>query len=259
MLTFRKPNGEGNDQRDRYEFEINNPQYPPKIPPGEWVDDVRNNKWAWAKPLIAATNGPPVAPQPAVNPTREVLDTFQVFSDISERIEEKHRPPAETKPTADPIEQAIKIMNMMKGGGETVLLQMMSDQLKASQARTEKLEDELRAQMRPAANGTTDPLEVLDKQAAMFERFKKLFGKEEEGPVETALRRSKMPWIAEFFAPMLPEAMKVLQPLAGRSCSKDDATVPAPCPSANSADDSTATAASTASQWSGAATTAART
>ena len=35
-------------------FEIMNLKYPPQVPLGEWVDDPRNKKWAWAKPLLEA-------------------------------------------------------------------------------------------------------------------------------------------------------------------------------------------------------------
>lgn len=35
-------------------FEILNLKFPPQVPMGEWVDDPRNKKWAWAKPLLEA-------------------------------------------------------------------------------------------------------------------------------------------------------------------------------------------------------------
>jgi hypothetical protein len=35
-------------------FEIMNLKFPPQVPMGEWVDDPRNKKWAWAKPLLEA-------------------------------------------------------------------------------------------------------------------------------------------------------------------------------------------------------------
>ena len=31
---------------------IFDPDYPPNLPPGGWLDDPRNKEWAWAKPLI---------------------------------------------------------------------------------------------------------------------------------------------------------------------------------------------------------------
>lgn len=38
-------------------FEIEDTNYPPKVPPGEWVDDPRNKRWAWAKPADPAAPG----------------------------------------------------------------------------------------------------------------------------------------------------------------------------------------------------------
>lgn len=41
----------------RYTFDVMNPDYPPRIPPGEWLDDPRNADWAWAKPKLQAAAG----------------------------------------------------------------------------------------------------------------------------------------------------------------------------------------------------------
>lgn len=38
-------------------FEIEDTNYPPKVPPGEWVDDPRNKRWAWARPADPAAPG----------------------------------------------------------------------------------------------------------------------------------------------------------------------------------------------------------
>ena len=43
---------------ETHEFEIFNPKFPPKIPAGEWVDDPRNKKWAWAHPSRQRQDGP---------------------------------------------------------------------------------------------------------------------------------------------------------------------------------------------------------
>ena len=49
MLNFRKPGAEQGDEVDSLYLDLLNLQFPPKIPPGEWVDDPNNKKWAWAK------------------------------------------------------------------------------------------------------------------------------------------------------------------------------------------------------------------
>lgn len=38
----------------QFQFDIDNQSYPPKVPYGEWMDDDRNKKWAWAKPALLA-------------------------------------------------------------------------------------------------------------------------------------------------------------------------------------------------------------
>ena len=38
----------------QHEFDIENQDFPPKVPFGEWMDDDRNKKWAWAKPALLA-------------------------------------------------------------------------------------------------------------------------------------------------------------------------------------------------------------
>lgn len=45
---------------DQAEIEIEHPQYPPVVPVGEWVDDPRNKRWAWAR-QPGQTNGQPPA------------------------------------------------------------------------------------------------------------------------------------------------------------------------------------------------------
>jgi len=45
-----------------YELDVEDVNFPPKVPPGEWLDDPRNKRWAWAKqkidPTPAATGDP---------------------------------------------------------------------------------------------------------------------------------------------------------------------------------------------------------
>lgn len=229
MLTFRKPSGEGNDQRDRYEFEINNPAYPPKIPAGEWVDDVRNNKWAWAKPMLTTppngTTPPPPGPQPP--DMLEALETLDRIQDrAAERLKAATPAPTEVKPAADPIDQAVKIMSLMKGGGETALLQMMSDQMKDERARNERLETELRKRANEPPPPPVDPLAAMAAQFEQMKRLKELFEPpKEENPSAleeglTKLARSKMSGWMEFLQPAVPELLKAVQPLTAALAQK---------------------------------------
>ena len=56
ILNFRKPGAETGDLIDSMYMDILNMKYPPKIPLGEWVDDPRNKKWAWAKDCLLYTS-----------------------------------------------------------------------------------------------------------------------------------------------------------------------------------------------------------
>jgi len=44
-----------------YEIDIEDINFPPKVPPGEWLDDPRNKRWAWAKAKIQPTPDAPGA------------------------------------------------------------------------------------------------------------------------------------------------------------------------------------------------------
>ncbi len=216
MLTFRKPGAERGDEMDKYEFEINNQQYPPKIAPGEWVDDSRNIKWAWAKPLIAAANAPAAPPPQAAAPN--VLETLQVFNEITDSVTERMKPAAgEVKPQGDPIDLAVKIVGLMKGGGETALLQMMADDMKALRAENMELQQEARRINAPAA--PVDPLAAMSAQFENFKKMKELFAgskEEQSGGVEEAITRyarSKMPAWMEFLQPAVPAFLQAMTPI----------------------------------------------
>jgi hypothetical protein len=58
---------------DSGEIRIFNMNHPPKIPPGEWIDDPRNKEWAWAKEIIFRKEAPPAAP-PAPDPMIGLLE-----------------------------------------------------------------------------------------------------------------------------------------------------------------------------------------
>lgn len=53
-LNEERTDGTGSRTIRTHEFEIEDPLFPPNVPLGEWVDDARNNKWAWAKETLEA-------------------------------------------------------------------------------------------------------------------------------------------------------------------------------------------------------------
>ena len=40
-----------------FEIDIEDMNFPPKVPPGEWLDDPRNKRWAWARNKMQPENG----------------------------------------------------------------------------------------------------------------------------------------------------------------------------------------------------------
>src|SRR5208337_883381 len=65
---------------------IFDPDYPPNLPPGGWLDDPRNKEWAWAKPLIEKKWAAPVAAAaPAGVPEYMVQFMNEVRSELNRR------------------------------------------------------------------------------------------------------------------------------------------------------------------------------
>ncbi len=98
-LNYRAP-GQKDVEIDRVELDILDQNFPPKVPPGEWMDDNKNRQWAWAKPPGAPgfhTNG--TAPAPAAGPV-DPLAAFGTFMDIQDRIESRTQPAAQPAPSA---------------------------------------------------------------------------------------------------------------------------------------------------------------
>jgi hypothetical protein len=134
-LNYKAPAGSQEKELDMVEIDILDQNYPPKIPPGEWMDDPRNKSWAWAKPKDApGTNGSAPAPDPLAH-----LNTFMDIQDrIEERIKPAQQPPA--APTAvDPWAAAERILNMRaENPMMAILQQQMADNAKALEAERER-------------------------------------------------------------------------------------------------------------------------
>jgi hypothetical protein len=217
MLTSRKPGADRGDELDKYEFEIINQMHPPKIAPGEWIDDPRNIKWAWARPAAVPVNGQPQQPQQQ----SAVLETLQVLTHIEDRAAERAQ--ANQPDKTDPIDAAVRILQLTKGGGDTVLMQMFASQLEHAQKRAEKLEDELRGRNNPAPVVAVDPFAQLKQMADGVKSLKDLGlfggGESKENGSGGGVSRSRMGAWMEFFQPVLPEVAGILKafatPLAG--------------------------------------------
>ena len=133
MLNYRKAGADQGDLLDSVYIDILNMKFPPKIPLGEWVDDPKNKKWAWAKEAGAAPAASPAAA--AIDP----LAHLNTFMDIQDRIEERLKPAEPAASTAvDPWAAAEKILNMRS---DNPMVEILKEQMKVSAAAAEAERD----------------------------------------------------------------------------------------------------------------------
>lgn len=199
---------------DSVEIDILDPKFPPRLDLGDWLDDPKNRRWAWAKAILEA-QASRTSQQQA--PASSTLETLQVFNEIQDSVAarlEASKPPA----AGDPVETAVKILNLTKGGGDSVLMQMFASQLDHAQKRSEKLEDELRNRNNPAPVAPVDPIMQLRTMAENLKSLKDLGlfggGEAKESSAVESIRRSRMgPWM-ELFQPVLPEVVSLIKPFA---------------------------------------------
>jgi hypothetical protein len=190
ILNFRKPGAETGDVIDSDYMDILNMKYPPKIPLGEWTDDPRNKKWAWAKEANGIPTGP--APAPSSSGLEAVVDVMRATSemrrDIREELQASTPPTPPTPPAApDPFDTAAKIMAMRANDPMTTVLMGMIDaahkEAEASRLREYELQKELRQQSTTAT--AAEKPKTLMEQLTDFKALKDLFSGTGNGAVET--------------------------------------------------------------------------
>lgn len=136
-------------------FDIENMDFPPKVPLGEWIDDERNKQWLWAKPALAAqqatayaTTGMGAGMNPATN-INDMLKTAldfakqarpdadektlikMVMEDMRERVKEAKGNPSETVALVKSLAEMMKGGAAAGGGGDPVMaaiIKSMGDQ-----------------------------------------------------------------------------------------------------------------------------------
>ena len=212
ILNFRKPGAETGDVIDSVYMDILNMKYPPKIPVGEWTDDPRNKKWAWAKEAA----GQPAPPQATPTGVETLVDVMRVTGEMRKELREEMKAdaPAATAtpaPPADPFDTAKKIMEMRANDPMVAALmqrlEAMDRSAEAARAREFDLQKELRQQAAAPAAPQKSWIDQLIELAASTEKLEPvkkflsgLFGTAEGGTV----RAAKMGTL-EFFADVLPK------------------------------------------------------
>ena len=184
MLNFRKAGADLGDLLDSVYMDILNMKYPPKIPLGEWVDDPRNKKWAWAKEAMA----PVAAPAPNSSGLEAVVDVMRATSEMRRDIREEMQASTPLTPPAppampDPFDTAKKIMDMR---GNDPMIAALMQRLDAADKAAEKSRDRefelLRELRQTAVKPVESPKSFLDQalelaqNAEKLEPLKKLWG-----------------------------------------------------------------------------------
>lgn len=221
MLNFTKPGATRSATLDTVVMTLINVRFPPKVAPGEWVDDSRNKRWAWAKASF------PKEPQNG-NPTGQVLETLKVFNDIRRGVadEDKKPEPAPAPAPVNPVSQVRETIQALKElapqpapaatENKTLdsIVQLMISQIQAQGAQNTALLNAILQQRNPAATqdkaSLADTISVIsDKLIPLVEKLKP--GAEEV--VNSITRRSKMTGWMEMIQPALPAVMEFFKPV----------------------------------------------
>ena len=219
-LNRREP-GKGDRIIDQVELEIENPQYPPVVPEGEWVEDPRNKRWAWArktKPEAAVAPNPMATVQEALTIaetmqriTSPPKDQMLTSKDLVELITKTQiaNDPAKLIATASTLLEMAKPAPVEAKPDPSIALltaELQAARTEAAAARDREfklMERLLDKQNTPA----TDPGEQLTKTLDLIGKVKQHFG--DDGGGEG--RSSRMSGWQEMLTPFLEQ----LAPYAG--------------------------------------------
>jgi hypothetical protein len=198
FLNYKMPGAKEGREVDSVEFDILDRNFPPKVPPGEWVEDKRNNKWAWAKDAI---NPPVVAPAQQSN-----LQTISEVLDIADRL--RPAPPvAPARPsTADEVKTMFDVAERIADAKKpppqdnTILtivtgqIDSLRTELAESRRRNDALMDKLIDARQPKeGNGIDNTVAAIEKLQPLIEKFLP----SAKDAVESVTRGRGTPWYAE--------------------------------------------------------------
>lgn len=205
MLAYNKVSPDQSNELARHEFEIYNPQHPPKVPRAAWINDARNAKWEALLPKETPQSASAAA-------ASTIVDAMKVVGDIRRELREEMEPnelpdqqspsemvntfkamkdilqPAGSQAAAkDPIELATALATtMMQMKADNPIVDILRDELKAMREEAAKGRDRefqlqqqlMEAKNKPAAESGDflDRLMQLAEKSEKIEGIKKLFG-----------------------------------------------------------------------------------
>jgi hypothetical protein len=220
MLNFRKPGAEQGDEVDSLYLDLLNLQFPPKIPPGEWVDDPNNKKWAWAKPSYEKNQG-------SGNGGSNLVEALDVLNEIQDSTTKRvlAQIPQQSS-TADEFVKIAKVLDTVRPPQPTApapdntLQVFMQSELASIRAQVDKsrereinlMEKLIAASTKQpeAANGLGMVKELVGGLKELLPSVKDLF----PGLAEGGGGRSRLgPW-QELAVAVAPHASSILSPFA---------------------------------------------
>lgn len=207
---------------DAVDIEILNPKYPPKVPEGEWVDDPRNKKWAWAAPKGSAAATAAAAPSNSVTGSTDPFEALRIVNEIQESGMDRVKPAGESSTSIlEAIRLGRDLSTPVKATEDSTLkaiLEMNRDMMTQAREEAKELRAELRAIRERPGTPPVDPVAMLtttiDKLTPLVEKLFPNIKKAGEEVVEKAVRSRMGSW-QEFFAPVLPGVVDLLKPVIG--------------------------------------------
>jgi hypothetical protein len=173
MLSYNKVSPDDSTCLSSHEFEIYNPQHPPKVPRAAWVNDARNAKWEALLPKETTQTAGAAA-------ASTIVDAMKMVTDIRAQVRDEMEPnevpdpqtpsemvqtfkamkdilqPAGTTAAKDPLELATSLATtMMQMKAENPIVDILRDELKAMREEAAKGRDweyQLQQQLMEAKN-----------------------------------------------------------------------------------------------------------
>lgn len=220
MLNFRKPGAEQGDEIDSIYIDLLNEKYPPKVPAGEWVDDPRNKKWAWAKQHFAkdpgaAIQNPIDAAHDALDlaerlqPKDQVKTTLDTIKGVKELFPQPAKDP--TQDLATVVAVAKDLAALQKPPDSKGMDDWIRAELSAQRERSDRLMMMLLDKKNGDGNGFSVVKELVGGIKELIPGVKELF----PSLGEVGGTKSHLNGWQEFTVAMAPHATQLLSPFAG--------------------------------------------
>jgi hypothetical protein len=161
-----------------HRLEIENPAYPPCVEPGDWMEDHRNKRWAWAKKYyearVAKENA---AAQPQPTDAVTLLTTFDRM--LNERIA-KIETALSSRPKDDTVLQAVRTgIELAKPDkpSESTAEKLLLGEIQALRSENAKLSDRIfelllkQPQQQEKPQSRAEMLEEMARERAALEQL----------------------------------------------------------------------------------------